>query len=39
MNELMNFNKIFSKDVAFDNVKSHKKAEIWALTLFEKPRG
>ena len=39
MNELMNFNEIFSKDVTFDNVKSHKKAEIWAVTLFEKPCG
>ena len=25
LNELRNFNKIFKKDVTYDNIKSHKK--------------
>ena len=26
LNDLMNFNKIFSKDVAYDNIKNNKRA-------------
>ena len=27
----MNFNEIFRKDVAYDNIKCHKKARFYAL--------
>ena len=31
LNDLLNFNEIFRKDVAHDKIKSHKKAEIHYL--------
>ena len=31
LNDLMDFNDIFSEDLAFDNIKSHKKATFCAL--------
>ena len=42
LNELRNFNKIFKKDVTYDNIKSHKKAQGFAIylkkTFLEKPK-
>ena len=41
LNSLRNFNEIFRKDVAFDNIKSHKiKTHFLNLgnTFLEKPR-
>ena len=31
LNDLMNFNDIFRKDVAYDSIKSHKKTRFYAL--------
>ena len=33
LNELRNFNEIFKKDVTYDNIKSHKKAQGFAIYL------
>ena len=43
LNELRNFNKIFKKDVTYDNIKSHKKktqgfAIYLKKTFLEKPK-
>ena len=42
LNELRNFNEIFMKDVAYDNIKSHKKTGLQPLFrkhIFEKSQG
>ena len=31
-NDLRNFNEAFRKDVAYDNIKSHKKLEVHPLS-------
>ena len=33
LNELRNLNEIFMKDVAYDNIKSHKKKQGFSLYL------
>ena len=40
--DLKNFNKIFRKDVTYDNIESHEKPEFppsLEETFFEQPRG
>ena len=32
LNDLSNFNEIFGKDVAYDNIKSHKKPGVYPLS-------
>ena len=43
LNDMRNFNEIFRKDVAYDNIESRKKKQHLILflenTFFEKPQG
>ena len=42
LNGLRNFNEIFRKSVAYNNIKSHKKAGLYPPlenTVYEKPQG